>query len=114
MDLVAGQVVELEFAADPGQSDVDLYLWSADGQRIVGASTGVDSRFECVQVTTSSTYFVDVYAHRGASIYNLRIGAPGTAGQCAERTTAVRFNPCELMALARSGGITNRSTCQRP
>lgn len=104
--LVAGQVVELEFATDPAQSDVDLYVWSADGQRIVGASVGVDSRFECVQITTSGTYLVDVYAYTGASIYNLRIGAPGSAGQCAERTTAASFHPGELMALARSGAST--------
>lgn len=103
VDLVAGQVVELEFASDPAQSDVDLYLWSADGQRIVGASAGVDSRFECVQVTTSGTYFINVYAYTGASIYNLRIGAPGSAGTCAERTTAARFDPAALMALSRSG-----------
>lgn len=103
--LVAGQVVELEFATDPAQSDVDLYVWSADGQRIVGASVGVDTRFECVQITTSGTYLVNVYAYTGASIYNLRIGAPGSAGQCAERTAAASFNPGELMALARTDGL---------
>lgn len=104
VNLVAGQVVELEFATDPAQSDVDLYVWSADGQRIVGASVGVDTRFECVQITTSGTYLVNVYAYTGASIYNLRVGAPGSAGQCAERTAAASFNPGELMALARTDG----------
>ena len=103
VNLVAGQVVELEFASDPAQSDVDLYLWSADGQR-VGRSDGVDSRFECVQVTTSGPYLVNVYAYKGASIYNLRIGAPGSGSACAERTTAASFNPGELLALARSTG----------
>lgn len=102
VDLVAGQVVELEFASDPAQSDVDLYLQSVDGQHI-GASAGADSRFECVQITTSGAYFVNVYAYTGASIYNLRIGAPGSAGTCAERTTAARFDPATLMALSRSG-----------
>ena len=111
VNLVAGQVVELEFATDPAQSDVDLYLWSADGQRILGASVGTDSRFECVQVTTSGTYHVNVYAYKGASIYNLRIGAPGSGSTCAERTTAATFNPGELMALARpvGGGTTART-----
>jgi serine protease len=104
VNLVAGQVVELEFATDPAQSDVDLYLWSADGQRIVGRSEGVDSRFECVQVSTSGAYVVNVYAYKGASIYNLRIGAPGSGSTCATRTTAANFNPGELLALARPVG----------
>lgn len=111
VNLVAGQVVELEFATDPTQSDVDLYLWSADGLRILGASYGTDSRFECVQVTTSGTYNVNVYAYKGASIYNLRVGAPGSGSACAERTAAATFNPGELMALARPvGGGTTAQT----
>ena len=100
VNLVAGQVVELEFAADPAQSDVDLYIARTDGTYI-GRSIGVDSRFECVRIRTSGTYLVNVYAYRGASIYNLRIGAPGSAGACSESTLAASFDPGQLMALPR-------------
>jgi len=96
VDLVAGQVVELEFASDPGASDVDLYIYDA-GATLVGFSNGVDSRFECVTVTQGGSYYVLVNAFRNASIYNLRIGAPGTAANCPQSTTAEAFAPGELV-----------------
>ncbi len=100
LDLVAGQVVELEFATDPAQSDVDLYVVSQDGVHI-GVSNGVDTRYECVQVSTSTSWYVNVNSFRGASIYNLRIGAPGGAGACAASTTAALAAPGQLLAKAR-------------
>ncbi len=100
LDLVAGQVVELEFASDPAQSDVDLYVVSQDAVHI-GTSNGVDTRYECVQVSTSTSWYVNVNSFRGASIYNLRIGAPGGAGACAASTTAARAAPGQLLAKAR-------------
>ena len=100
VDLVAGQVVELEFAADPAQSDVDLYVASDDAVH-QGASTGSDTRYECVQVSANGRYFIDVFAFRGATIYTLKIGAPGSATACAASTTAVPFTPGQLLAKAR-------------
>lgn len=97
VDLVAGQVVELEFAADPSVSDVDLGLFSRDGS-LVGVSEGTDTRFECIRVTRSGSYYIDVFAFSGASIYNLRIGAPGTSGSCANSTTSASMVPHELIA----------------
>jgi serine protease len=97
IDLVAGQVVELEFASDPASSDVDLYVVSAD-TNTVGASEGVDTRFECVAVTRSTSYFVVVSAYSKASIYNMRIGAPGSAANCAQRTASMPFVKGELIA----------------
>ena len=97
IDLVAGQVVELEFASDPAASDVDLYVFSADGATI-GASEGVDTRFECVAVTRSTTYFVVVSAYSKASIYNMRIGAPGSAANCAQQAASLPFVKGELIA----------------
>lgn len=99
VDLVAGQVVELEFASDPTAADVDLYVTSADGSHH-GESIGQDSRYECVKVTAAATYFVDVRAFQGASIYNLRIGAPGS-GDCVAFTSSARFVPNELVAKPR-------------
>jgi serine protease len=100
VDLVAGQVVELEFASDPGQTDVDLYVLSATGSSL-GSSIGVSSRFECVRVTTTGRFIVNVYAYRRASIYNLRIGAPGSAGNCANSTRALSASASHLLARAR-------------
>ena len=96
VDLVAGQVVELEFASDPADSDVDLYIYNA-GAALIGFSNGVASRFECVTVRQSGSFFVLVHAFNKASIYNLRIGAPGTAANCAQSTSAEGFVPGELV-----------------
>ena len=96
VDLVAGQVVELEFASDPANSDVDLYIYNAGGA-LLGSSNGVSSRFECVTVTQGGSFLVLVHAFRNASIYNLRIGAPGTAASCAQRTAAEAFVAGELV-----------------
>lgn len=97
IDLVAGQVVELEFASDPASSDVDLYVVSADTS-VVGFSEGVDTRFECVAVTQTTSYYVVVSAYSKASIYNLRIGAPGSAASCAQQTASMPFVKGELIA----------------
>ncbi|MBI5719390.1 MAG: S8 family serine peptidase [Burkholderiales bacterium] len=103
VDLVAGQVVELEFASDPAESDVDLYIYNA-GAALVGFSNGTDSRYECVTVTQGGSYFVLVNAFRNASIYNLRIGAPGTSANCPQSTTAEGFAPGELVLEPRRAG----------
>lgn len=94
VDLVAGQVVELESAMDPvltlsnpDAADLDLYVRSVDGT-LSGQSIGTSTRYECVRVTRTTSYYVNVYAYSNASIYNLRIGAPGTAADCAESTAA--------------------------
>ncbi len=100
VDLVAGQVVELEFASDPAQSDVDLYVLSATGASL-GSSIGTSSRFECVRINTSGRYIVNVYAYSKASIYNLRIGAPGSAGSCSNGTSAMSTTSGQLLAKAR-------------
>ena len=99
-DLVVGQTVELEFADDTSVSDIDLYLDSTDGVRS-GVSEGVDTRYECVNVNHSGRYYINVFAFRGASIYNLKIGAPGSANGCAASTTADRSAPGQLLAQAR-------------
>ncbi|MFZ2649793.1 MAG: S8 family serine peptidase [Burkholderiaceae bacterium] len=100
VDLVAGQVVELEFAADPAQSDVDLHVISTDTLH-TGTSDGVNTRFECVRVTVSTSYFIVVNAFSNASIYNLHIGAPGSAGNCAVSANSARAVPDQLLAKAR-------------
>lgn len=99
-DLVPGQVVELEAGNDQSLSDVDLYLHSSDG-RLLGASDGPVSRYECIRVVQAGRYYIDVHAFRGATTYNLRIGAPGTAGSCVNMTVTANFDPAELLAVPR-------------
>lgn len=118
VSLVAGQVVELEAAADIAQADVDLYLLTAPstaGQlpTEVGASQSTTSRFECVTITTSGNYLVNVAIFRGASTYNLRIAAPGSAGSCAQRTTAANFDPTQLLAQPKAQAAVSAQSLQR-
>jgi serine protease len=99
--LKAGQVVELEFTADPSVNDLDLFIFDGQTQQVVGQSTGETNRYECVRISKDGDYFVAVSAYAGASIYNLRIGAPGSANSCGNATTALgAFLPRQVIAKA--------------
>lgn len=88
--LQAGQVIEVQFAADPAVIDVDLYLFN-QARQIVGRSIGENS-YECLQVATDGDYtivtqlFTNNGASRGGTVYQLRIGAPGGASTCPNGT----------------------------
>lgn len=98
--LKAGQVVELEFSADPDAHDLDLYIFNSQGN-VVGDSTGVN-RYECIRATRDGDYYVAVHAYEGASIYNLRIGSPGESQSCANGTaSSTSLVEGELVALLR-------------
>lgn len=105
VELAAGQVVELEFASDPGDSDVDLFVYDAEGNQ-VGVSDGTDSRYECVTITRAGTYYVNPYAYINASIYSLRIGAPGTGSSCGNATAAL--DSAALLAREHASGSPKR------
>jgi serine protease len=101
-NLVAGQVVELEFATDPAQADVDLFVILDDATaRFGGSSQGETTRFECVRVTRTGRYYINVFAFRSASVYNMRIGAPGSAGNCANVTGDIPVAAGQLLAKAK-------------
>lgn len=119
VDLTAGQVVELEFAADESKdpitgepvNDIDLYVYDAkDLMGWAGASIRQDTRYECVSITRTGTYYVNVSAYSGASIYSLRIGAPGTGGSCDNATSAL--NTTALLAKPRENGNAQAMTTQ--
>ncbi|MBA3477114.1 MAG: S8 family serine peptidase, partial [Lautropia sp.] len=88
--LEAGQVVELEFAADPARFDIDLFVYDAN-RAVTGQSIGLN-KYECVRISTRGEYSlgVQIFAGRstGGSIYQLRIGAPGTGTACSNATGA--------------------------
>lgn len=109
-----GQVVELEFAADPGRFDIDLYVFDA-GRAIRGQSVGLN-KYECVRIDAPGEYFlgVQIFAEgsAGGSIYQLRIGAPGSGSACPNATGAADLLiPNEIVAEAsvpgggRPGGV---------
>lgn len=116
-DLQAEQVVELTFSADPGKNDLELVIFSEnDHEHAAGLSTGSGSS-ECVRISQAGRYFIAVYANGGASVYNLRIGSPGTASPCANATSAQALAANnQLVALPRSEYVnatsTGRSTAQ--
>lgn len=84
VDLKAGQVIELEFSADPNINDVDLYVYAEDSDADsppIGVSEGLSS-YECLRIERPGRHYIAVYALKGAAIYNMRIGAPGEGGNC--------------------------------
>ncbi len=87
--VAAGQTVELDFTADPTVNDLDLYVFKLVGgtYQIVGESIAQNSS-ECVRITTAGDYKIGVQAFAGASLYNLRVTAPGAVSSCANATTA--------------------------
>lgn len=85
LDLQANQTVELQFAADPGVNDLDLAVLD-DSPKVVGVSAGTGSG-ECVRMAKAGHYYIAVYAHLGAAIYNLRIGTPDTVSSCPNATS---------------------------
>lgn len=102
VDLVRGQVLSLEFAAEAGSNDVDLCAASIDGQR-VACSEGANSRFECLKVQESGAYFVRVSAFKAASIYSLTVSMPDGGGQCDQQIGTASFQVGELLARRADG-----------
>ena len=83
--LQPGQTIELESGGDG--SNRGLALVVVDEKNPDGATDG--SATGCVRIATAGTYYVVVAAALDASIYNLRIGAPGEAHACAQVATAL-------------------------
>lgn len=90
VSLEAGQVVELEFAGDPRRFDIDLFVFDP-ARQVVGQSIGVN-KYECVRISRSGDYVLGVQVFAagsgGGSIYQLRIGAPGSGTGCGNATGA--------------------------
>lgn len=84
VDLKADQVVELTFSADPKLNDLALVIFDANEKAV--ASSVTTGSTECVRISQDGRYYIAVYATVGASIYNLRVGAPGTSRACPTAT----------------------------
>jgi serine protease len=113
VSLQAGQVLELEFSADPSTIDLDLFLFPVAGGNSVGASIG-ENKYECIRVTRSGDYYVNVSVYApssaGGTVYQLRLGAPGSGNSaCGVSSTAVVV-PGEVIAQVKSSeGVTGKS-----
>ena len=105
VSLQPGQVIELEFNGDPKETDLDLWVFGADGI-LQGRSIGDTSRHECVRISASGQFLIDVNAFAGAANYLLRIGSPSSASDCPNSTDATHsrndFVVNELIASTRT------------
>ncbi|GAA5166005.1 S8 family serine peptidase [Viridibacterium curvum] len=86
-DLSAGQTIELTFSESTSTNDLDFGVYDAYTGALVGVSQGTGSR-ECVKISRNSHYYILVFGYKGASLYNLRIGAPGEGGACSVVATS--------------------------
>jgi serine protease len=81
LPLKAGQVVELFVGLPSGaRNDADLCVVSTNAQTI-GCSAGTTQR-ECVRAVADGNYYVVVAEFSSASVYNMRISAPGAGVPC--------------------------------
>ncbi|MGB7182879.1 MAG: hypothetical protein WBD51_13155, partial [Burkholderiaceae bacterium] len=115
VSLQAGQVVEVEFSAEPSEIDVDLFIYEdrADSDPNsepvrVGSSQGVSSS-ECVRITRDGNYRVSVSLYqptsKGGTVYLMRIGAPGTGSSCSIETNLLDYAiPGQVFAQTTDGG----------
>ncbi len=75
VDLLAGQVISLVMAENPGSNDLDLFLYDENGDLIEGSLETTE--LEQIVVEENGRYFIRVQAFRGASNYQLRVGIGG-------------------------------------
>ena len=116
VDLQAGQVIELEVLADPKVNDLDLYVFAEtanDGDPAIGESSG-ENAYECLRIERPGRHRVVVAAFSGASLYNLRIGAPNDGSTCANvvPASASSLVPGEIVARAVQDGALDRARVQ--
>ncbi|GAB2896192.1 hypothetical protein GCM10027046_27010 [Uliginosibacterium flavum] len=100
--LVAGQVIEMVFVGDVTTTDMDLYLYDASTGFSVGHSYSTSSNRECLSITRSGNYYLELFAFKGAALYTLRIGSPGESTSCANNSSSTEmFVPGQVIAKPR-------------
>jgi serine protease len=107
--LQANQTVELESGGDGTNKGLGLVLVNQATPTVAtdGTATG------CVRIASAGTWFVAVAAVRDASIYNLRIGAPGDGRGCTQLTSgAGSVVPGEVVARPLAGGTARPASVQ--
>jgi serine protease len=107
--LQAQQTVELESGGDGTNKGLGLILVNQATPTVAtdGSGTG------CVRIASAGTYFVVVAAVQDASIYNLRIGAPGDGRACAQLASgAGGVVPGEVVARPLAAGTARAASVQ--
>jgi serine protease len=111
MDLVAGQVIELVIpSADPSlpdnlRDDADLYLYDSNLE-LVAVSEGLGQVEQLIVPDDpgDGTYFIDVFAYSGASLYRLSVGQSTFESAAAGLRLSDEFIPGELIVTMKKGG----------
>jgi serine protease len=113
LPLKAGQVVELFVGLPSGASnDADLCVVSTNAQN-VACSVSTTQR-ECVRAVADGDYYVVVAEFSSASVYNLRISAPGAGVPCeVEVAPADAMVPGQLLASHRRVQVAMAASAQR-
>ena len=111
--LQAGQTVEVQFSADPSTIDVDLFIFDG-ANSTVGRSVGLNS-YECVRISTDGEYtiaaalFTQNGASRGGTVYQMRIGAPGSSANCQNATAEnASVVPGQVMAQRHPASVLDK------
>ena len=94
IDLAAGQVITL-YVSEATGAQLDLTLYDAN-QALIDASLG-PAAVESVTAPADGTYFVEVRAVGGASMYNLTIGQPAPAAAKNALRLSDEFVPGEVI-----------------
>ena len=94
LDLAAGQVITL-YVSEATGAQLDLVLYDAN-QAIVDASLGPADVLS-VTAPANGTYFVEVQAVGGASLYNLTVGQPAPAAAKYALRLSDEFVPGEVI-----------------
>ena len=95
VDLAAGQVITLYIISEATGAQFDLALYDAN-QALIDASLG-PAAVESVTAPADGTYFVEVRAVGGASMYNLTVGQPAPAAAKNALRLSDEFVPGEVI-----------------
>jgi serine protease len=94
LDLAAGQVITL-YVSEATGVQLDLVLYDAN-QTLIDASLG-PAAVESVTAPADGSYFVEVQAVGGASLYNLTVGQPAPAAAKYALRLSDEFVPGEVI-----------------
>ncbi|WP_018606519.1 S8 family serine peptidase [Uliginosibacterium gangwonense] len=116
VSLVAGQVIELSFASNTTDNDIDLLLFDVSSASAVpvGVSSSSTSR-ECIAVTKDGSYYVMPWIVKGAAVYSLHISAANDGTSCANgMSNTALFVPGELVAQERVKSVAQSGSLATP
>ena len=98
VDLLTGEQIILNIAAQILEADLDLYLYDAASLNLIDSAVDWIARTESLVAPQAGTYLIQVITELGASNYTLTIGqAQGNGGKLSEHRLSADFVPGEVM-----------------